>query len=514
MSESSNNTGNNNTSVNAGVGNSAAGSGATVRPGGYAARQRARAPKYKWIYAAAACAVIIAVAVLWLTRRDAPGPRPDEPDVTAEVSRPETFIQGVSVNGTRLGGLTYEEAESVLKASVDEAAAREIVLTFQDRSWAFTLNDIGLTNDINSKLEAAWSYGHTGTDEDKAADAETLSASSVDLHITYDYDHSALKTLLEGVKSEVDADPVDATMSIVEVAKFAYTDSYDGYELDIQKVVRDVEPMILKAEGGSLTLSPAVIPPTVTRASLEEQTVLLGECTTSLEGSSAARVNNVNLALSAFNFFVVGPDKTVSFNKVVGERTTEAGFQEATEYAGTNVARGIGGGVCQASTTIYGAVIRAGLEILERYNHTMTVSYVPASQDAAVSNNDKDLRFKNNTGNNLYFFAWVDPDKNTAICRVFGQPQDASVIISIDSVILQADMPSTAVTYRDDTEGKTVYYRDDPPVLYKQGKPGMISQAFRVYTSAIDGTEIRRETLSTDTYAPENSIYLRGTHSR
>ena len=272
--------------------------------------------------------------------------------------------------------------------------------------------------------------------------------------------------------------------------------------------------MILKAEGGSITLSPRVIEPTITRASLEEQTVLLGECSTSLEGSSAARVNNVNLALSSFNFLTVGPDKTVSFNRVVGERTAEAGFQEATEYAGTNVARGIGGGVCQASTTIYGAVIRAGLDVLERYNHTMTVSYVPASQDAAVSNNDKDLRFKNNTGSNLYFFAWVDPDKNMAICRIFGRPQDMSVLITIDSVILQADMPSTAVTYRDDTEGKTVYYRDDPPVLYKKGKPGMISQAFRVYTSAVDGTEIRRETLSTDTYAPENSIYLRGTHSR
>ena len=464
---------------------------------GYGARQRARRPQFPWVWAlsgALVCAPIVLLIVL-LNRDKAP----------ADVREAQQFFpEGASVGGVDLSGQTFEEGQSLLNETVRSVAASEVTLTFGERTWAFTLGDIGLTADVSDQLGAAWGNGSEETDDGTGADHP----------LSYTYDRDKLKQIVSDIEREIDRAPVNSVMSIVEVAKFSYTDASEGYDLNADELIAQIGALARAGAGGAIELKPQVIPPEVTKADLEEATVLLGECVTSLEGSSAARVNNVNIALNSFNFFTIGAGRSVSFNRVVGQRTEEAGFKEATEYAGTTVQQGIGGGVCQASTTIYGAVIRAGLQVLERYNHTMTVSYVPASQDAAVSNNDKDLRFLNNTNSTIYMFAWVDDSKNQAICRIFGKPVDPTLAIDIDSVILQADMPSTAVTYKEDTEGDTVYYTDEEPVLFKQGKPGMRSQAFRVYKDAVSGREIRREKLSEDYYSPENSIYLVGIHKR
>ena len=279
-------------------------------------------------------------------------------------------------------------------------------------------------------------------------------------------------------------------------------------------LIAQLEEVILNGGADSIELQPEVILPSPSRAELEAATVLLAECTTSLKGSSTSRSNNVNLALGYFNFLTVQPGDTVSFNKVVGKRTKENGFYEAPEYAGTTVTTGIGGGVCQASTTVYGAVIRAGLEIKERHPHTMTVGYVESSQDAAVNNDDKNLRFKNNTGSELFFFAWTNAKDETATVKIYGKPVDSNTRIDIISEVTQIDIRGTEITYEDDVDGIRVWYVDDPPVLYSVGKPGRKSTAYRVYYDLTTGAEIRREKLSSDYYAPQNDVYLRGVHPR
>ena len=328
------------------------------------------------------------------------------------------------------------------------------------------------------------------------------------------YDRDRLAALVYQIKEEIDLEPVSATMQIVEVEQFSYTDSSVGYNLDADRLIEELEDMICSGESGTVEIEPDIVEPEVSRAQLEASTVLLGECFTSLEGSTSARSSNVNLALSYFNFFTVEPGEKVSFNAVVGKRTEKNGFKRAPEYAGTTVIEGIGGGTCQASTTVYGAVIRAGLKILERHSHTMTVGYVPASQDAAVSDGDKDLRFQNTTESTLYMFAYVDKARNQAVCKIYGKPIDETVFIDIESVVLQADIVGNGITYVDDTEGTRVWYTDEPPVLLKEGKTGMRSEAYRVTRDLTTNAETSREKLSSDYYQPGNAIYLRGIHER
>ena len=482
--------------------------------GGYSARQsaRKRRKRARLIAFVSALVLVIVLAVVigtTISRRMAKIRVENEVNAHAD-----TFQEGVMVNGTPLTGYSREEAQALLDSHYEESLGAQIELVFEDKSWVFTPRDMGAAIDTAEQIETAWQYGRVGTMLERQAEIRQLIEEPVDLPVTLTYDRSALEALAAQIKSEIDKAPVSATMSIVEIGKFAYTDSSTGWNLDAGALVDQLEEMIREGQSGRVTLEPAVVEPEVSREQLEHSTLLLGECYTSLESSSNSRTSNVNLALSYFNFMQIEPGQKVSFNKVVGKRTEERGFNKAPEYSGTTIQTGIGGGVCQASTTVYGAVIRAGLEILERHKHTMTVGYVPGSQDAAVNDVDKDMRFRNTTENTLYVFAYVDSNKEMAVCKIFGQPIDPTVYIDIESNIIQSDIGGGGISYMDDTEGTRVWYVDDPPVLYKEGKKGMRSEAFRVYRDAVTGEGIRRQKRSTDYYMPEDDTYLRGVHER
>ncbi len=458
--------------------------------GGYGARQDARRREKNVRVVMMACAVVVALALIAAMAAGihaalSPG---NDPETTHAPSH--------SANPHETQGPTYapDEARALLDARYDEALASEIQITFGENEWRFKLSEMGAVAPSEEDIEPDLT--------DPAGQPLTLTC-----------ERGAIEALAQSIKEAVDCEPVNATMQIIEVEKFTYTDSAVGLRLDAAALADRLEAMIRRGEGGEIALEPEVIEPEVKREDLEGSTLLLGECYTTLEGSSTSRISNVNLALSYFNFKAIGPGKRVSFNRVVGKRSEETGFKEAPEYAGTTIQTGYGGGTCQASTTIYGAVMRAGLDIVERYPHTMTVGYVPGSQDAAVSDN-KDFRFRNNTESTIYVFAYLDPVRNCAVCKIYGKPIDPNVYIDIESVILQSDIGGTSISFMDDVEGKRVWYKDDPPVLYKTGKPGMRSEAYRVYRDVSTGAELRREKLSTDYYQPESDTYLRGIHDR
>ncbi len=426
----------------------------------------------------------------------------------------DTFQPGVSINGVELTGYSYDEAREILTERYASNINKEVRLVFGDRSWSFVPTQVGARIDLDTQVDAAWAFGKEGTDLERLEQIRNLAEMPVDLSAELTYHRESLIAFVAGIKQEIDCEPVSATRTVIDREKFAFTDSSVGYRLDADALVEQLEEIILRGGTDTVDIQPEVLQPSPSRAELEAATILLAECTTSLEGSSTARNNNVNLALGYFNFLEVEPGETVSFNRVVGKRTKENGFFEAPEYAGRTVVTGIGGGVCQASTTVYGAVIRAGLEIRERHPHTMKVAYVEASQDAAVNNDDKNLRFKNNTGSTLYFFAWTNAKDETATVKIYGKPVDSNTRIDIISEVTQIDIHSNEITYEDDVDGTRVWYVDDPPVLLSEGKSGMRSIAYRVYYDVATGKEVRREKLSSDYYAPQNDVYLRGVHQR
>lgn len=134
----------------------------------------------------------------------------------------------------------------------------------------------------------------------------------------------------------------------------------------------------------------------------------LASASTSLNASNKSRTNNVRLASEFINGTILNPGDEFSYNGVVGERTTDRGFQTAGAYSNGQVIEDVGGGVCQPSSTLYMAVLRADLEVTERHNHSLTVSYTPLGEDATVSWGGPDFKFKNNTDYPVKILAWQE----------------------------------------------------------------------------------------------------------
>lgn len=122
---------------------------------------------------------------------------------------------------------------------------------------------------------------------------------------------------------------------------------------------------------------------------------LKGSCTTSLKGSSSNRISNIQIAVSQIDKFVLLPGQEVSMNELFLPRTRANGYKEAGAYLNGKTVPAIGGGICQASSTIYNAAMNSGLTVLERHAHSMSVSYLPLGMDAAISSGSKDLKLRN-----------------------------------------------------------------------------------------------------------------------
>lgn len=137
-----------------------------------------------------------------------------------------------------------------------------------------------------------------------------------------------------------------------------------------------------------------------------EKEITVGEATTKIIDTGINRISNINLACESISGTTVKPGEEFSFNEVVGKRSKERGYKDAPIIFHGEKSYGTGGGVCQVSTTVYMAALNAGLEITERHTHSEKVSYAPGT-DATVVFGEKDMKFKNNTSDTVYIYAWV-----------------------------------------------------------------------------------------------------------
>lgn len=142
--------------------------------------------------------------------------------------------------------------------------------------------------------------------------------------------------------------------------------------------------------------------------------VVVGECTTKILDGQAARDNNLQIAAQVLTGMVIDPNIEFSFNTALGQRTKEKGYKEAPIIVDGHKEYADGGGICQISSTLYQAAKNAGLEILERHDHTKDVGYLPKGEDAAVSYGSLDMRFKNNTNSPLQLHIEVTDTNVTA----------------------------------------------------------------------------------------------------
>ncbi len=425
--------------------------------------------------------------------------------VTAES---DYFCPGVSINGADMSIYTKSQGENLLKKWANDLLSRECRLIYNDKQWTFKPGDVSAKIDTETALAKAWNLGHTGSRSEREEVMMTLRYSPQQFWTEFTYDESALDAYIGRIYDDVFIAPVDADIILTAREPVIMSESKDGLALDSAALKQYLIEAMQSGLPAEYQLPVHAKSPGVSSTDAEHGLQKIVEYSTSTEDSSSTRTGNVRLALNNFNGFVVRPGDTVSFNETVGQRTTLRGYVEAPVYYGTSVTVGVGGGVCQASSTLYGAVLKAGMDIVERHNHNMIVGYCEASTDAAVSEDaSQDFVFANNTEYTYYIFVQVD--RVMATVTIYGARPEYR--IELEPTITQNNIKNTGIITVKDETGKYAYYTDDF-TLKSVGKLGRRSYLDRVYYDWTTGAEVKRETISNDLYQGERDTYYVGVH--
>ena len=242
---------------------------------------------------------------------------------------------------------------------------------------------------------------------------------------------------------------------------------------------------------------PAVITyPAVTSAYLEAEftDTVIGTYSSNYSTSTSNRKSNISLASAKINSVVLNPGDVFSFNNVVGPRTAETGFKEAHVYSGNKVVEGIGGGICQVSSTLYNAVVRADLEIVYRTNHSIPVSYVPIGCDATVSYGTIDFKFKNNKDTPVKIECIADGNNLTV--NIYGRKKYLKDITVEAVKISTTDYVTTEVSDETLMPGERK--------VIEKGSPGSVYESYKI--TKVNGEVVSREFLAKSTYSPINEV--------
>ncbi len=301
----------------------------------------------------------------------------------------------------------------------------------------------------------------------------------------------------EEIYKQICGDPVDASYTI-ENQKLVIVDEKPG--VDFNKSV--AQNAIDSTPGDIITFPITVTAPGVTAEQIRSEmfTDLLGSYSSRYNAGDTSRSHNVWLASQKINEVVLAPGDVFSYNDTVGPRTISHGFKTANVYVGNKVEPGIGGGICQVSSTLFNAVVLADLKIVYRTNHSLPVSYVPLGRDATVSYGSIDFKFSNNTGHPIKIVASAGGGVNKV------------------SVYAQKENPGRTVEIRTECTGtipSKLVQKEEPtlPVgeikIEQKGSNGSYYNTYKVTLE--NGNVVKSELLTKSTYVPTDRIELVGT---
>ncbi|HHY83646.1 MAG TPA: hypothetical protein GX505_13365 [Clostridiales bacterium] len=423
-----------------------------------------------------------------------------------EVVYTETFYPGISVNGVSLAGMTMAEAKQALMAKVHEESEKYgLVLKYEDKVWEFNYEVFNIESNLDEILETAYDLGRTGALLKRYSDIRDLAKNSMDYELSLKMSIKQLQNRIKNIVDEINVEAVNATIEFHpnEDKKFTITPEKTGLYLDINKLMNELEKAFLSQTYVVKELEPEVIQPAVYAEELEKQTFKIASFYTVVTGTEA-RKSNVFHAARQFNGMIVQPGQVVSFNATTGERTVANGYKKAPVIMpDKSLQDELGGGVCQTSSTIYNAIVRAGLKIEERWHHSFPSTYVDIGHDATVNWPNVDFKFSNNKDTPIYIHTYRDGNK--LYVDVYGEPDPGYDNVKLESDIYASyKAPDPKIVQ--DKDGEYVTYKDETYTKI-QSRPGYKVKTWRVFYK--DGKEVNRELVSDDYYRPiTGTVYV------
>lgn len=416
----------------------------------------------------------------------------------------DTIWDHVYIETVDVSGLTAEEAKALLIEKEAEYQASVLTVQAEEASAEITLADLGFQiEDVDKLVEKAVSYGKKGSVWSRYAKLKALEKENKVFQADFAIDAEVVATTIAEKIPHLENEAKNASITR-ENGQFVITDEVSGVAINLEESTKTIETYLnkeWKQETGTIELVTTTDEPEVTREDLETIQDVLGTFTTHC-GSGGGRVQNIVIGADHINGAVIMPGEEYSADAAMRPYTTDNGYTEAGSYENGKVVQSMGGGICQVSSTLYNACLLAELEITQRQPHSMMVSYVDPSADAAIAGDYKDLKFKNNTETPIYLEASVSGGYITF--TIYGKETRAEN----RSVKYVSETLSTTPV------GKTFVASSDALGTIKKsdsGHTGMKAQLWKVVYEG--GVEVSREVINSSTYRASDATYTVGTAS-
>lgn len=414
-----------------------------------------------------------------------------------------TIPENIFISGQNVSGMTADEANQVVADYLSGYGDVEFTLQAGEKSVTADGEDIGLTAKNADVVTRALNYGKEGNLVSRyKANKDMENGGKKDFAISLTADINTAKTYLDENSDELNIKAVNNGLKR-ENGSFTYVEGSSGVTVLTDQsavLIADYISAQWSGENATIDLITEVTEPKGTREELAQVQDVLGSFETDFSSSSSARKKNVRTGAEKLNGIVLYPGDTLSVYEAVSPFDAENGYALAPSYENGTTVDSYGGGICQVSTTLYNAVMRAELEIVTRSAHSMIVTYVEPSMDAAIAGTFKDLQFKNNQETPIYIEGYTNG--GTLGFRIYGKetrPDNRKVTFESE------------VTSQTDPVREFVASQDLPVGTIKKTQSshtGYTARLWKIVT--VDGVEESRKVYNNSTYKASNEIYSVG----
>lgn len=377
--------------------------------------------------------------------------------------------KNVYIENVDYSGLTKKEARIKLEETIENN--NELKLLYEDKIYQIKLSDLNICYKVQEMIDEAYSIGRGKSIVSNIKTRLKLNmGETYVIKLKYTHDNKNIDNYISYLQKEIDRDPVNATVKVENDSIVLQKETY-GIKVDPSKL-KDI--LINKAK--QLVCEKDNIPtisikPIHVYEELSKIDTVLGRFETHFNKNKVGRVNNICVAAEATNNILINPYEEFSFNNCTSSKDFISRLRKAPVIKNGKVEEGLGGGICQVSTTIYNAALYAGLEITNVRNHSIPSSYIEKGRDATVSSGNLDLRFKNNFNTPILIYNKVCDDKIISV--IYGCKNDKKDIEVVTELV--KTIPK-----------KTKYINSDnlyvgESEVQKKGRVGYKVNTFRVF---------------------------------
>lgn len=466
----------------------------------------------KMLFMAMGVLIVMLIVVLIIIVSD------DGQQATAiEAPKDARFVQGVSIAGVNVSGMTLQEAEAneeIFAKGQEAYNSFSYTFTVQGREFTFSAQDLQLDTNISGALKEALKWGNVGNE--RGEQQKQARESGVDLPAIH-ADPATVKGLLQSHKMEYDLPPQNATLKVKDTYvagdNVDFVPEVNGADVDIAGLTALICGNINKGDFSVVEAPSIPIEAMVTLDELKANTKLIRSWKSSFEDHDEDdRVMNIKILAGLINGQVIAPMQTWSINDTAGPRNAQTskdlGWTQAPGIENGKYSEQYGGGVCQISSTVYNCAIRSELEIMERKPHSWPSDYIEAGLDATISTGGPDLKILNPFDTSVMLVCHVDEAAKTVTVEFYGPSIKNGYSIEFEAQLIKsvkADPPEWHYNAEKDPEGKTI--GQGKKITWVAERTGKTYKVLKYYVDAQGNRVGDSEYFTTTTYKPFRAIY-------